>query len=96
MFSYYAYRMDNELRPVPGHELLFDIERALSRARTLWPRKRVHGDHDALRPVAKAIVEHLALCRIRCFRESPRTGHVTPRRPFETVRRGRNTGPEDT
>ena len=87
--------MDDDLRPVPRHELLFDIERALSKARSLWPRKRVPGDHDALAPVAKAVVEHLARCRIRCFRESPLKGHGTPRRPFETVRRGENTGTED-
>lgn len=88
--------MDDELRPVPRHELLFDIERALSKARSLWPRKRVPGDHDALGSVARAVVEHLALRRIRCFRESPRPGHGTPRRPFETVRRGENAGTEDT
>ena len=94
MFQRYAGRMDYDLRPVPRHELLFDIERALSKARSLWPRRRVPGDHNALGPVAEAVVEHLALCRIRCFRENPRPGHGTPRRPFETVRREENAGTE--
>ena len=64
--------MDDDLRPVPKHELRFDIEHALRKARSLWPRKHVHGDHNALRPVADAVVQHLALCGIRCFR-NPRS-----------------------
>ena len=43
--------MDDDLRPVPKHELRFDIEHALRKARSLWPRKHVHGDHNALGPV---------------------------------------------
>ena len=53
--------MDDDLRPVPKHELRFDIEHALRKARSLWPRKHVHGDHNALRPVADAVVPDMAI-----------------------------------
>ena len=82
--------MDDDLRPVPKHELRFDIEHALRKARSLWPRKHVHGDHNALRPVADAVVQHLALCGIRCFRKPPLPGHGTPHSPPQTVRRGKD------
>ena len=68
--------MDDDLRPVPRHEFAFDIEQAVSKARRLWPRGRAGA--DALRPVARAVAEHLELCRIRCFRKCPPPGHGTP------------------
>ena len=77
--------MDDDLRPLPRHELLFDVERALTKARALWPSKRVHGDHNALKPVANAIVEHLELCRIGCFRKPPSPRHSTPGDPSPPV-----------
>ena len=54
-----ARRMD-DLRPVPKHELVFDIEHALGKARGLWPGLR-GGGSDSLRLVANAVVEHLEL-----------------------------------
>ena len=73
--------MDDDLRPVPRHEFLFDVEQALRTAAKLWPRKRVPGDHDRLRPVALRIVEQLELCGIRCFRKPPHLGHSIPPGP---------------
>ena len=74
--------MDDDLRPIPQHELAFDIEHALSKARALWPRKRGHGDRTALGLVANAVVQHLELCRVSCFRKPPPPGHGTPARPY--------------
>jgi len=34
------------------HEFLFDVEQTLRKARKLWPRKRMPGDCNPLRPVA--------------------------------------------
>ncbi len=70
--------MTEDNTPLPRHELVFDIEQALRKARPRWPRKRVYGDDHPLRPVAEAIVEHLELCRIRFFRRPPRRLHGTP------------------
>ena len=39
-----------------------------AKARRLRPKKHVLGDHDNLRPVARAVADHLALSGIRCFR----------------------------
>ena len=44
-------------RPVSREDLLFTVEMALRKASKLWPKKRVPGDHDRLRPVAKAVVD---------------------------------------
>ena len=73
--------MDDDLRPVPRREFLFDVEQALRNAAKLWPRKHVPGDHDRLRPVANAVVEYLALCGIRCFRKILPIGHIIPPGP---------------
>ena len=82
MFFWHARAVDDELRPVPRHEFLFDVEQALRKAAGLWPRKRVPGDHDRLRPVAQRIVEQLELCGIRCFRKPPHLGHSIPSGPL--------------
>ncbi len=76
--------MDDHLHPVPQHELLFNVEQALRKARKLWPRRHVHGQDNPLRPVANAVVQHLALCGIRCFRKPPTMGHSTPLHPYGT------------
>ena len=47
--------------PVSRDDLLFNVEMALRKARRLWPRRHVPGDHDRFRPVARAIVKHLEL-----------------------------------
>ena len=59
-------------RPVSRDDLLFTVEMALRKASRFWPKKRVPGDHDRLRPVAAAVVAHLELCGMRCFRGSRR------------------------
>ena len=88
--------MDDNLRPVPKHELRFDVEHALRKARSLWPRRHVHGQDNPLRPVANAVVEHLALCGIRCFRKPPTMRHSTPIRPYGTPPPGDDPETPDT
>ena len=71
--------MDDEYdQPVARSDLLFTVEMALRKASRLWPRKRVPDDHDRLRPVARAVVDHLELCGMRSFRRRPVRGHGTP------------------
>ena len=65
-------------RPVTRDDLLFTVEMGLSKAERLWPKKRVPGDHDRLKPMARALVEHLELCRMWCFAKPPRPHHSTP------------------
>ena len=69
---------DNCDRPVSRDNLLFTVEMALRKAERLWPKKRGPGDHDRLRPVAKAVLAHLDLCGMRVFQKPPKAGHSTP------------------
>ena len=69
---------DEHRIPVPRDDLKFTVEMALKKARRIWPRKHGPGDHDRFRPVADAIVAHLELCGIRCYRQPPAPGHSTP------------------
>ena len=69
---------DNYDRPVSRGDLLFTVEMALRKAERFWPKKRLPGDHDRLRPVAQRIVEHMDLCGMRVFQKPPRAGHSTP------------------
>ena len=41
-----CWGMDEPLRQVPKQDLEFNIERALSKARRLWPRKHEWGDYN--------------------------------------------------
>ena len=70
--------MDDKDRCIPREDLVFDVEQGLRKARKLWPRERVPGEVDRFRPLAAAIVEHLELCGVRCFREKPRALHRSP------------------
>ena len=71
--------MDDEYPcPVARGDLLFTIEMALRKAERFWPKKRVPGDHDRLKPAARKVVEHLELCGVRCYRRRPVPGHGTP------------------
>lgn len=54
--------------PVSREELLFDVEMALSKAEKLWPKGHRAGRHDRFKPIAAKVVDHLALCGVRCFR----------------------------
>ena len=69
---------ENYDRPIPRDDLLFTVEMALRKASRLWPRKRIPGDHDRLKPAAAAVVAHLELCGVRCFRRTPAPRHSTP------------------
>ncbi len=64
--------------PAPRDEVLFDIEMALSKEEKLWPKRYRPGDHDRLRPMARAIPEHLELCGLQFFRKPPAPRHSTP------------------
>ena len=77
--------------PVERDDLLFTVEFALLKAERSWPKKRVPGDHDRLKPMARAVVEHLELCAMRCFRRPPAPHHSIPD-PFFTP--GRSGGGE--
>ena len=70
--------MNEDYRPIPRRDVVFDVEQGLRKARKLWPRGRVYGEHNPLRSVAEAVVEHLELCRIRFFRPPPGRPHGTP------------------
>ncbi len=58
-------------RPVSREQLLFAVEMALFQARGLWPKRRDPGDHDRLKPMARAIVDDLERSRIRCVQLPP-------------------------
>ena len=85
---------ENYDRPVSRGDLLFTVEMALHKASKLWPKKRVPGDHDRLRPVAESVVAHFDLCGLRFFRKAPARGHSTPD-PYGALRRaGDADGPD--
>ena len=78
--------------PVSRGDLLFTVEMALREAEAYWPKKRRPGDHDRLKPMARAVVEHLERCRMRCYRRAPAPLHSIPD-PFKRPRRsGGNDG----
>ena len=59
-------------------DLLFTVEMALCKASKARPKRHRPGDHDRLKPVAKAVVDHLEFCEMRCFGKTPGRGHSTP------------------
>ena len=65
-------------QPVSREDLLFTVELALRKASKFWPKKRVPGDHDRLKPAARAVVAHLEFCGMRCFTRPRGRGHSTP------------------
>ena len=69
---------DKYNQPVSRGDLLFTIEFALLKAERFWPKKRLPGDHDRLKPVARKVIEHLELCGMRCFAKAPAPRHSTP------------------
>ena len=72
-------RMDeNHNRPITRDDLLFTVEMALRKAERFWPKKRLPGDHDRLKPVARKVIEHLDLCGMRVFGKARGPGHSTP------------------
>ena len=93
MFLFHDRVMDEKHdRPVSRDDLLFTVEMALRKASRLWPKKRVPGDHDRLRPVAREVVDHFELCGLRIFRKRRGRGHSTPD-PYGTHgQRGVKTG----
>ena len=77
---------ENHDRPVSRDDLLFTVEMALRKASKLWPKRHLPGDHDRLKPVARAVVAHIELCGIRCFGKAPGPGHSTPD-PYGALRK---------
>ena len=69
---------DNRDIPFSRGDLLFTVEMALRKAEHLWPRRRRPGDHNRLKPVADAVVDHIELCDMRCVRRAPERGRSTP------------------
>ena len=85
MFLFRDRVMDEEHdRPVARDDLLFTVEMALRKAERFWPKKRVPGDHDRLRPVAERVVAHMELCGLRIFPRPRGRGHSTPD-PYGTM-----------
>ncbi len=64
--------------PALPDEVLFDIEMALGKEEKLWPKRYRPGDHDRLKPMARAILEHLEHCGLQFFRKPPAPRHSTP------------------
>lgn len=65
-------------RPVSREELVFVVEMALQKKRSLWPARRRPGEHDRFRPLAAAIVDHVELCGFRCIGRTAGEGSKTP------------------
>ena len=65
-------------RPMSREDLLFTVEMALRKASKLWPKRHLPGDHDRLKPVARAVVDHIELCGMKCFGKALGRGHSTP------------------
>ncbi|MCY3703773.1 MAG: hypothetical protein OXG16_13970 [Rhodospirillales bacterium] len=64
--------------PISRDDLTFTVHVALRKAEQLWPKRRRPGDHDRLKIVADAVVVHIGLCGIRCFRRAPERDRTTP------------------
>ena len=64
--------------PISRDDLTFTVHMALRKAERLWPKRRKPGDHDRLKLVADAVVDHIELCGIRCVRRAPERGRTTP------------------
>ncbi len=58
---------------VAREDLQFSVKMVLLKARKLWPKRRVPGDHDEARIdlIASDVVKHLELCGIRCIKQGP-------------------------
>ena len=69
---------ENHDRPVSRDELVFTVEYALQKAQRLWPKRRIPGDHDRFKPLARAIVAEMELSRYRCLGIHPGNGSKTP------------------
>ena len=76
-------RMEDGSRPVPRDELEWDVEQALRKASKLLPRKREPGVFNPYRAAARAVVEHLELCRVTCWRKPPLPPHGIPGGPSD-------------
>ena len=65
-------------RPMSREELVFDVHMALQKNQGLWPKRRLPGDHDRLKPLARAIVSHLELCGTRFVGKTAGGGYGPP------------------
>jgi len=67
--------MDQEdIQPAPREGVLFDIRYGLSRAFSLWPRKRDYREED-FQGWANAILTHLETAGVRFYRKVPGRNH---------------------
>ena len=64
--------------PISRDDLTFTVHMALRKAEHLWPKRRRPGDHDRLKLVADAVVDHIGLCGICCFWPASEHGRTTP------------------
>ena len=70
--------MEPRYRPVARDELVFDVKMGLMKARQLLPRGRQRGTLDPFELAADAIVEHLELAGVQCYRKRPIKAHSIP------------------
>ena len=63
--------VEEQLDPVPRDALEWNVEFGLWQARKLLPRKVAPGVFNPYKSAARAVVEHLERCGIRCFRKPP-------------------------
>ena len=61
-------------RPALWEDLLFAGEMALRKASKLWPKRHLPGDHDRLKPAARAVLDRIELCGMQCFGKSSGRG----------------------
>ena len=73
-------------RPISRKDLRFTVEMVLRKVSKLWPKKHPPGDHDRLKPVGEAVVDHIKLWGMRFFGKSP--GRVPMAAPSGGAGRG--------
>ncbi len=57
--------------PISRGDLTFTVHIALLKADRFWPKRRRPGNHDRLKLVADAVVDHIELCGMRCVPAGP-------------------------
>jgi hypothetical protein len=67
--------MDDGGEPVDKEELVFSVAYALSRAHSLWPKNMPHERTQALKPIARRVLDQLELCGVRWSRKKRAKGH---------------------
>ena len=73
----YAQKMADRGEPVDKEELVLSVAYALSRAHRLWPKKMPHERTQALKPIARKVLDHLEMCGVRWSRKKQPKAHKT-------------------